>query len=397
MSGVIATLVLAVVGAAPARQAAPAGQDGEPRCEHCLEDPARMEAAGVLSHGGFEFGTGTTDDVEYLLAMVDLVWVETEHFELGFGLGPYKVKQAERDKIRAELTRLQVAFPDLNPKAKTLDPWLRAHLYAQRLEDVYDHFQRLMQVSDGDFPARFGPYKLGTRFMGMGPFLGQGSKYEVLILPSQASATMYLEDQFGLLIKRTQRWNLIERETLSVTAHLDQGSLRNDQSLHGHVAFNVTINLIDGYKHYSYDIPVWFREGLGHYLERSISPDFNTFDSSEGAVADTTSKSDWGKEVLALIRKEEAPRMAELMSLRTYAELELRHHYATWSLIDWLVRTDPDRLACLAGYLKGQLDEGGRPDGSDMPGTHRKAVSECLGMSYAELDRAWREWARANY
>ena len=374
-----------------------AQDEAEPRCEYCLEDPALMAAAGVLSHGGFEFGLGTTDDVEALLPMVDLVWVETAHFELGFGLGPYKVKQDEKNKIREELGRLQLALPEVGERDKQLDPWLRAHLYAQRLEEVYDHFQRLMQVKDSDFPQRETVWDRTPPYMGVGPYLGQVGKYEVLILPSQASSEIYLEKQFGLLIKRTQRWNLIDRDTISATIHVDQGNLRNDAALHGHVAFNVAINLLDGFKHYNYDIPVWLREGLAHYMERWISPEHNTFDSSEGSVADTGSKADWGKEVLSLIRKEEAPRLAELMALRTYAELEKRHHYVTWSLIQWMVDTKPGSLACLAGTLKAQIDAAGYPNGSDMPTAHREAVQKCLGMNYLELDTAWRAWAQATY
>ena len=373
------------------------GKRDEPACEWCLDDPELMARAGILNHGGFEFGRGDTESVAALLPMVDLVWVETPHFELGFALGPHKVKTNERNKIRAELTRLAEALPEVNPKTKVLDPWLRAHLYAQRLEDVYAHVQELLQVEDDDFPPVFKPWNMQGKYMGVGPFLGQGGKFEVLILPSQASSVLYLRDQFGLLIKLTQRWNLIERETLSVTMHLDQGALRQDGATHGHMAFNVAINLIDAYKHYNYDIPVWIREGLAHYVERAIDPKFNTFDSSEGAVADTTSKEDWGREVLELFTKDEAPRMAELMSIRTYAELEKRHHYATWSIIDWLVQTDPDGLACIADRITGLLSEAGVPDAANMTDAHRDAVKECLGMSYAQLDVAWREWAQATY
>jgi hypothetical protein len=370
----------------------------EPRCEHCHEDPEWMAAAKVLSHGGFEFGRGTTADVEKLLPMVDLIWIETPHFELGFGLGPHKVRSEERDKLREELTRLALALPEVDPRAGTLDPWLRAHLYAQRLEEVYTQFQTLMQVEDTDFPSTYRRWNGVGTYMGMGPFLGQGGKFEVLMLPSGATSELYLEDQFGLLISYTQRWNLIDRETLSVTMHLDQGNLRSrDGAVHGHLAFNVAINLLDAYKHYSYDIPVWIKEGLAHYVERSIDPQFNTFDSSEGAAADTSSSSDWGKEVLELVRSDKAPRMAEMVAVRTYAELEKRHHYVSWSLFDWLVRTHPDGLACFAGTLKGLLTPDGFPDASNLPDAHREAVSKCLGMSYAELDQAWRAWAEATY
>jgi len=110
-----------------------------------------------------------------------------------------------------------------------------------------------------------------------------------------------------------------------------------------------------------------------------------------------TSKSDWGPEVRRLIQDERAPRMAELMGLRDFSALELRHHYATWSLVDWLMSTNPRGFACYLRGISGLLNEAGLPDGSNMIDAHRGIVEECLGMRYAELDVAWRAWAEEHY
>jgi glutaredoxin len=365
-------------------------------CPWCHDDPELMAAAGIVSHGGFEFGSTDTAAIDELMATSDIRWIETPHFQIGFGLGYHKVKQEEKAKIRAELQRLAATLPEVSPRIKTLDPWLRAHLYAQRCEDLWTRFLGLMQVAEEDFPES-GPWNMQGKYMGEGPYIGQKGKFELLILPSEAALTTFLREQFGLLIKQTQRWNIISRDTLIAVIHAMQGNLRDDQALHGHVTFNLTINLLDGYKHYSYESPIWIREGLGHFLEREIDPSFNTFDSSEGAVADKSNKEDWGAEVRKLLAKGETVRMAELVNLKSYAELELRHHYTTWSMIEYLVAVHPDGFACLNDRLHGRTDAQGIGDGSNMDDAHREAFKECIGMGYAEFDRAWAEWAQATY
>ena len=105
-----------------------------------------VEAAGYASMGGFEFGArdDTTTEVSALLEGVEVRWIETAHFELGIALPKVKVTKEERKKVKAELAKLQKALPVVKPDTKFLDPWLRAHLYAQRLEEHYARLQEIM-------------------------------------------------------------------------------------------------------------------------------------------------------------------------------------------------------------------------------------------------------------
>jgi hypothetical protein len=234
-------------------------------------------------------------------------------------------------------------------------------------------------------------------YMGEGPYLGMKGKYEVLVVPNESAATNFLKTHFGLLTKLTQRWNVIDRDTLALIVHQDQGGLREDGALHGHVAFNLAINLLDGYKHYSYETPIWIREGLAHFIEREINPKFNTFDSSEGAVAEMTRKEKWEPEVRKLVASGGAIRMAELLNLKDYSGLTLAHHYTTWSIVDYLQKTNPKGFAKLNARLHGVTNEKGITDGSNQLDVHRKAFQEELGMGYAEFDAAWAKWVQETY
>jgi hypothetical protein len=375
----------------------PLPEDEDPLCPYCAHDPALMEASGIVSHGGFEFGTGDTASIELMLGTAEIVWIETPHFKIGMGLSSHKLKGDERKKVRAELERLAEALPEVQPRANLLDPWLRAHLYAQRTEDLWDRFLEIVQVDEDEFPEAGEIWNTQGKYMGQGPYLGQASKFELLMLPSEAASQRYLTESFGLPIRLTQRWHDMARGSLSTTLHTQQDGLRDDQALHGHVVFNLSVSLLDGFRHYSYDLPTWIREGLAHHLERELNPAFNTFDSSEGAQANTTRKSNWEAETRKLVKAGTAPRMAELMGLRDFSSLELRHHYATWSVVDWLLRTNPGGFACYLNEISGLLNEAYEPDGSNLSDAHRRIVQECLNLRYVELDAAWRAWVEATY
>lgn len=360
-------------------------------------DPALMEAAGIASHGGFEFATTDTAGVEDQLATSEIRWLETEHFELGFALGPYKVSQKEKKAFLADLTRLAERLPDVDPKEKVLDPWLRAHLYAMRMEDQYARFLKLVRLDQAVFPDGTKPWNRQGTYRGEGPHLGQKGKYEVLILPSEAASVEFLRHFFGLSIKRTQRWNVVDRDTLTLTIHLQQGNLKDDAALHGHVAFNLMHNFLDGFEHYSYDTPIWLHEGLAHWAERRVSPDHNSFDGSEGSVPQMSKEKDWAGKTRKIVSSGDAPRMAALMRLKNYGQMSLDDHFTTWSMVDFLHSTQPEGLAALIQGLKGRTNAEGFPDGSNLPDVHRELFQEHLSMSYSAFDAAWAAWVVESY
>jgi len=382
------------LGALPAAaQKSKLPRNAPENCPYCEGDPARMQAAGIVSHGGFDFCTTNTAEVDRLFGGKDILWIESAHFELGMVLGPYTVGNDDAKKVRAELEELALVLPEVDPKTRRLDPWLRMHLYAQRVEKVWQRFLELMGRKESDFPDGRSVWLLGTPYFGEGPYAGQKGKYEVIVLPTAADQITLGREHFGLSVKRTQRWNVVDRDSLVVITNIAENELRGDQQLHGHLAFNLTANLFDGYKHYSYDVMRWLQEGLAHFVEREINPRFNTFDASEGSDGVRVNKEDWDTEVRKLIQSGKAPRVAELSALRTFAEFQLPHHYAVWSMTKFMIETNPTGYACLQDRLHGRKREDGTPDGQALPDVQRAAFQECLGMNYAQFDEAWQAWA----
>jgi len=361
-------------------------------CPYCFGDAALMKASGIASHGGFDFAKTNTKGVDGLIPSLDIHWIESAHFRIGFALAPYKPKQDERKKIRAELTELSMVLEEVNPKAKVLDPWLRLHIYAMRMEAVWERWLAIMQVKVEDFPEEGSQWVLGTEYWGEGPYVGQADKYEILVLPNAEHQVAFMRDQYGLSHSVTQRWNILDRGAMTITTNIVENDLRLDAALHGHLAFNVSINMLDGYKNYSYDTPRWISEGLGHFMERELNPRYNSFDSSEGFGGIRKNKANWNAPVRKLVQSGRAPRLAEMVGLRTYAEFELDHHYTCWSMTTFMITEMPEKYACLNGGIHGIKGPDGQPDGSNMREKHRKMFQECFGMSYAQFDTAWRQW-----
>jgi len=368
------------------------------RCPYTEGDAEELAEIGVVSIGGFEFGMeDSTSALDAFLETDEVIWVETAHFKLGFGLGKYKVPVEEREGIRAELAAFEEAWPkEVDEKARVLDPWIRAYMYGRRLEAFYAEFQALVRVTDDDFPEAGKIWDTTGKYMGQGRFLGEIGKYEVLILPSGKDTQRYLRKYFGLRNDLTQRWNMLDKTTLQVVIPAED-HLRIDRALHGHVVFNVTQLLINGYRHYSYDVPIWLREGMAHYYERRISPSFNTFDSSEGAEAQVIRKDDWKPEVRKLVQREEAISLARLMALRDFAGLARDDHLVTWSIIDYLMTEHPGFVGVLIDRCAGLLNDKFIPDGSGVDEEHRAVFKEELKMSYGHFDRTWRAWVLEAY
>ncbi len=387
-----ALAVGAVLSVPALAQKKKAGPTDPSECPYCKGDPEKMKAGGIVSHGPFPFAKKDTAAVEALLPTSEIRWVETDFFRIGFGLREYKVKVEEKKKMVAELTRLKQFYPEIKPDTGVLDPWLRVHMFAQRAQDSLDDFLKLINGKDSSFGAgAAGAYR------GEGRYLGMKEKYEWLVLRTQAAHTEFLTENFGLQLRVGHREHHIPRGVLGYYCHAQEGGLREDSALHGNLVFNLTHNFLDGLNHYNYDTPVWFHEGFAHWREREINPNYNTFDSGEGAVADMTSKSNWRAEVLALVSGGDAPRMAELVALKSYAELKLPHHYATWSIVDFMIQTRPEAFGGFVWALKSNLDSRGVPTGENLPEHVRTKFKELFGMGYTEFDEAWRTWVRQTY
>jgi len=233
--------------------------------------------------------------------------------------------------------------------------------------------------------------------MGEGPYLGMPSKYEILILPSEGSLKAFLNENFGLVATRSQRYHVLERGALIFVCQTRQGSNSKDIALHGHLVANMVHQFLHGFRHYSYETPAWIHSGFSHWSERRVSPDYNSFDFSEGGILRTSNKSDWNAPVRKMVSAGKAPSIARLAGLRGYGEMTLDDHFAVWSIVDYLQQAHPGFLGKLFWRIKGLKDEQGLAAGDEVLDAQRAAFEEDLGLGYLRFDRAWQEWVLENY
>ena len=404
--------LLAALALGSAATAQKGGNSKEPKYRldpYTKNEPEALKKAGYVRYAPFDYGDPvgaiphTTDDVDKALFFDKILWIETAHFKLGTSLDTWNVPEdlETKRKILAELTRLSERIPNINKTTKILDPWLRAHLFAMRLEDVYKQFQEVIGYADKDFPPDPKSITTGGKFMGYGPYLGQGGKYCVFIANKATSYGEYLNKFIGKSYVMDQRHNFkLQKDSLffGTAADIDKGDKKHDTAIHCRVVFNVTINLLDGYKHYSYDLPVWLREGMGHWFERKVSPRWNSYDKDEGSDADARDTTDFEGEARKLVTVNKFTPFSEAGKWRHYGDIKFNDHVACWSRIDFLFATDKKKFAEFIEVMKSMVNpKTFIADNSNMVDVQRDALLKIFGMSARAFDEKWKEWVLKNY
>ena len=380
-------------------------------CPYCKNDPDLLRKMGLVNHGPFPFAQApqaeagkilTTKDIQKLLPYEEIRWIETKHFRIGSALGPYTVPEKEKKYYRAQLKRLKdLGLKRIKVKSRRLDPWLRLHLYAMWAEDTYKDFLRLVRKSDEDFPEdpahAFKVIDGKKAYMGQGPFLGEPSKFEVLITRSMKAYRTFMARFLGRVTTQAQRWNFVQRGALFVGLSEEMPGHRNDQKMHNSMVFCLAINMLDGYRFYAYNLPVWLTEGMGHYFERRVSPRFNSYDSNEGSVADLRRTWRYEPKVRAMVASGTYPPLAKLFRKRDYGELKFEDHLVVWSLVQFLAGRHGEQFARFLDRMKGRISPDGTSDASNLLGVQRQAFKEIFGWSPTKLEEAWKAYVLSHY
>jgi len=260
--------------------------------------------------------------------------------------------------------------------------------------------QYWLGVRDTDFPARPSERFLGE-YRGEGPYLGQRGKYLTLICQGDATLRDYLRNFVGSQSSGSQRWNFRGVDSLlyavAVDSNQEDHRLRDDTAMHANLLFATTHNLIDGYRHYNYNLPVWIREGLGHYFERQISEKDNTFSKDGGSDADMSMSWRWQREVKELLAKGAMPSFSKIMTWREFGQIDFPGHVGMWSRWDYLMTLGQKKFAAFLGKMKGLIGMDGKQRGERLVDSSRTFLREVYGLTPLSLDARWREWVKANY
>ena len=386
-------------------------QDKQPKWKldpYTKNKPEALQKAGYVSFGPFAFGgkgsgTAQTTDIEKTVPYSQIRWIETAHFRIGVELPEWTVPMdpATRAKIRGELERLAEKIPGVDPKTRKLDPWLRAHLFAQRCEDIYSEFRTMAGVKDEDFPqdAKNVVKLPGSAYMGYGPYLGMKDKYLVLLFDSATPFQAYMKEYLGRDSKFGQRWHFKDVGCLifTVATECDGGRLKHDTSLHCCTAFNLSQCLLDGFRYYNYDLPVWIREGIAHWFERRVDEKWNSYDQTEGSPADLRTTWKWKPLMKAMAGSTKYRSFSECYQWRDFGDIKFEDHVAIWSRMDYLLSLDHAKWKAFLFDVKGRVNEDWSPNSEDLVGATRDALQKAYGISVLQMDEKWTEWVKATY
>lgn len=371
---------------------APQGKKKADVCPWCKNEAALLAASGLVSHGPMPIAGVTSVEVVAEFPASQWLFAETAHLRFASSLGESTLSLEERARIEPELARLREKLPSIPAKPKKLDPWLRLHLFAMKGEQFYARFQKLLQVSDADFPDSrqpTGPY------MGNGRFLGEKDKFEVVLHGQVANHARFTASFSGVAVNGSFRWHFTEHHKLLVSVPCVD-DLREDRWLWAHIVHNLSHLFFCAYKHFSYEPPIWLDEALALALEKEVEPTFRSLEGEEGAFSDDAGPSDFAAEARKLVAAGEQRRLAELLQANNFSDLGDSGAVSAWSIARFLIEQHPQAFARFLGGVKGQLDAAGYPSNEDLPGLQRKLLKELWSWTPADLDTSWAAWVAAS-
>jgi hypothetical protein len=365
--------------------------------------PSKVEAAGYVSLGPFRFGDDhTTDQVERALDHVPLIWVETRHFKLGSGLGPIPMPKDRQEKkqLVEEMERLGERLADVKTRIREIDPWLRLHLFAQRLEEGYGRFLAQAGLEERDFPTN--PMDLDGppgSYMGEGPYMGMRAKFAVLLLQRSVDLERYAALYLGGAKEEPllARFPAIGGRFLGLAADRLTGEYDSDAALACAVVDGLTRTFVRSFRGDLVPVPYAAEEGLAHWFARQRDPRFHFFRGPDPAENRITDDWNWPVRVHERVEKKSFPGAAALLALGAGDEPSWGDHMLLWSRVDHLFAQGGGGafLRSLKEPLPALREEGVAPE--RLAEHALEALTGALGMEPEPLDAAWAEWVAKTY
>ncbi len=402
--GPVAVLVLAGVLSGAAAPAAPQEREGQgrtPRPEvdpYTKGDPAALQRAGYVSFGPFPWADEhSSEQIEQILGGEPLIWVETAHFRIGSSLDVYDFPsdRVERKRLTAELGRLEERLPDFKGKVKKLDPWLRLHLYAMRLEELYASFCEEFSLREEEFPA----YP-GARYMGKGPYLGMSDKFLVLLLEKKSALARYTATFVGEAWDNSYRYYFPKSDNFfyGITFEALEGTYQNDLVLHFAVVYGMVQNLASGVRGYSHTGPEWWKRGLANWFARRIDDRCLLYTAGKGETVREEQEARWEPKVRARVEHGFFPSIEEMFGWKDAVEWEFSQHMLAWSRVDYIMRRDDKTARNLLMEFQEPVPWTGDTSRDVLVAKQfDRAFRTATGQDPAAFDKAWAAWVRENY
>lgn len=358
-------------------------------------DAELVKALGYvkLGHGKWH-GGDDTKALQQNMGGIEMLFVETEHFRIASSLGTYEIpnNREERDKIKAEIKRLKQKLGRIKVPKNELDPWLRLHLYAQRVEDLYAAFC----ADFGLTPEDFGP---------LVPHMGYPQKIRVVVCQRKSEFGRYVRHYHDSTVEYSYR-NISPRDSLAVAANLEaltEGWEREDDVpfdtfLHNIVVSSLTTTFMDSHNGTAYTAPRWFVYGMSHWHLRRVDPHWTYADGRQPGQGEDKEQWDWEPRVYKLVKNEFFAGAQDMFAWKDYPDLHQRDHMISWSKTEFLMtELEGDRKAFLNAVCRQLSKYGSNIGDQGLMERQVTALQECFGLTPEEFDAAWSKWVLKNY
>lgn len=353
-----------------------------------------MAKLGYVSYGPFSWRAAqTTTGLCQTMGDPPMLCVETEHFRIVSTLGTYRMPgdRDEKAAFKAEFARLKAKLGRLKAPRKSIDPWLRLHLYAQRCEDLVQQFEVDFGIEASDYED-------------VGPILGQQHKFLVLLCQRNSELGRYIKDAYDAQAEVAWRYGWgssegmfygISYEAVAAGWTDPSGETPHDSILHARLIAGVTSNLVDGYRTNNYGVPRWLTFGLSYEYGRRFDPRYVT---RVGQQVASTREEEWNWEprVYNLVKNKFFASTEDMFAWASEEDMNTRDHMVLWSRLQFLLqREEADRASFLGALCvqPGAAD----PGPAARVALQSSALEEHMGLTPAQLDEEWARWVRRTY
>lgn len=327
-----------------------------------------MTALGVVAYAPLVWGDNKrTTDIEKELGEGRVLWLETAHFRVGCNLASVGMPQEPqaRQFINDDLAKLNKMWSKMPKRSSKLDVWLRAHLYAQRAEDLYAEIAELTGHDE----------KSGT-------FLGQKDKFLLLIFQKESDLARYLDVFCDTKSVFSQRHfcSLSGQDSLILCAQR-KNDTNDEAQMYAQFRFMMTQMLLAS----GGTVPYWLSYGLAHWYERKIPSTLMNVGVRDDENVDENTQNDWEPKLAKRLRHDEL--VIPFADLASATDLGYFHHLQAWSRVDYLLGKDRVKFTeFLTGLKQGSSAQ-----------RQLELLQSVYGLDVEQFDAEWRKWALKTY
>ena len=345
----------------------------------------------------------TTAAIRALETRTQFTFLETAHFRLASSLADAipPVDLGQRRRLQEELELLRSRGYAAPTQPRLLNRTLRAHLYALRLERLYEDVSRRFGVCDADFPSEVS-HRRDATYLGEGPFFGMRQRFLVVLCENESTLARYCD----AFLKRSTNHNgvrhFFRKEGCLFFGAAEIGqqtSVASDRALHAALAYNVTHNLVDAFKYYWHEVPFWLQEGFAHWERRQIDEATDLFTFLPTGLPEKNRVLDWATSVRARTQLSNFTPLRDALPWLDDRTIEFGDHLAIWSRVDFILRRHPAAFGKLMRAIKGPELKGATftPTAERLLQRQVDALNTVFGWTPEAFDTAWTAFAKETY